>query len=75
MSNIKRWTLCTFLFLVCLYILKILNVKSEGYRGGCGCSGGCGCGCECRGYGRGLGLGMGLGMGGYGRGLGLSGYY
>jgi hypothetical protein len=73
MSNIKRWTLCAFLFLVCLYILKILNVKSEGYRGGCRCSGGCRCGC--RGYGRGLGLGMGLGMGGYGRGLGLTGYY
>ena len=66
MSNIKRWTLCAFLFLVCLYILKILNVKSEGYRGGCGCGcrGGCGCG---------QGLGMGLGMGGFGRGLGMGG--
>ena len=62
MSNIKRWTLCAFLFLVCLYIIKILNVKSEGYRGGCGC---------------GCGRGLGLGLGGYGRGLGLGlgGYY
>lgn len=50
MNNIKRWILCAFLFLVCLYILKLLNVKSEGYRG---CRG-----CGARGSGRGRGIGM-----------------
>jgi len=33
MPNITRWAMCAFLFLVCLYILKLLNIESEGYRG------------------------------------------
>ena len=49
MSNIKRWTLCAFLFLVCFLILKMLNVKTEGYRGG-------GRGYYGRGRGRGYGI-------------------
>ena len=58
MSNIKRWTICAFLFLVCFYIIKLLNVKSEGYQ--CGFSG--------RGRGRGRGLGIPRYYGGYSHG-------
>jgi hypothetical protein len=39
MSNIKRWTICAFLFFICFLILRQLDVKSEGYRNGCGCGG------------------------------------
>ena len=63
MTNMKRWLICAFLFLICYIILINLDGKKiteglGGCRGGCGCRGG-----------------LGLGMGGFGRGCGLGGYY
>ena len=36
MSNIKRWIICAFLFIICILILKFLNSKTmkEGYNVG-----------------------------------------
>lgn len=72
MTNMKRWLICAFLFLICYIIVINLDGKKlvEGLgghgRGGHG-RGGYGRG----GYGRG-----GYGRGGYGRGLGgPRGYY
>ena len=71
MTNMKRWLICAFLFLICYIIVINLDGKKlvEGL-------GGHGRGGHGRGMGLGLGgYGRGLGLGGYGRGLGMGGYY
>jgi len=57
MNNLKRWSICAVLFLICFFILRSLGTNKpimEGFGRGMGHGGGMG-----HGYGRGYGYGGG----------------
>ena len=37
MNNIKRWSICAFLFFICFLIIRFLDGKNEGFQ--CRCNG------------------------------------